>query len=143
MPWFGEQVSVAIEGGGLRPLLELEVLHPEPDSVLEARVPLARGDLLFGFDFGDHPGHLSIRAALVEEAVANATTSLPPVAVRVRHEPGPAEPSLSLVSHRVAPLRFVEGHASMCPDDEGAALLAIDLHLEPPLPGNLFLGSVR
>jgi hypothetical protein len=106
----------------------------ERDSVLEARLSLGRGDLLLGFDSGDDPAHLSIRTTLVEEAVANPTASFLPAPVRARHEPCPSEAALSLASGRIPPLRFVERHALVCPDDQGAALLAIELHLEPPGP---------
>jgi hypothetical protein len=84
-PRFRQQVPMAIQGGRLCSLLELEVLHPEPNRVLEASISLPRRDLLFGFDGSDHLVHLPVGAALVEEAVADATVPLPPASVRVRH----------------------------------------------------------
>jgi hypothetical protein len=107
--WPGEHGPVAVEGGGLGSLLELQVLQPDLDRILEARLPHPRSDLLLRFDLGDHLAHLHVGAALIQEALPHATTPPPPAALSVRFEPGPPQPALALRSRRVPPLHFVEG----------------------------------
>jgi hypothetical protein len=78
---------VAGEGGRLGPLLEFEVLEPDVDGVLEARLSHPRSDLLLGFHLRNHPAHLSVGTLLVEEAIAD------PAAVAIRlslREPSPS-----------------------------------------------------
>ncbi len=107
--WPGEHGPVAVEGGGLGSLLELQVLQPDLNRVLEARLPHPRSDLLLRFDLGDHLAHLHVGAALVQEALAHATSPPPPAAFSVGLEPGPSQAALALRSRRVPPLHFVEG----------------------------------
>ena len=129
----GEQAPVAGERGGLGPLLEFEVLEPDVDGVLEARLALPRSNLLLGFDLRNHPAHLPVGALLVEEAIADPPATLPPAALGVRFEPRSAESALALPPRRVPPLRFVERRALVGPHDQGAGLSQIHFHLEPPV----------
>jgi len=89
--------------------------------------------LLLGFHLGDHSAHLPVGTLLVEEAIADPTTALPPAAVKIRLEPRPAEPALALLPRRIAPLCLVERHTLMSPHDQSASLSQIHFHLEPPV----------
>lgn len=102
--WRGEHRPVAIEGGGLGPLLELEVLQPDLDRVLEARLAHPRSDLLFGFDLLDHLAYHRIGGAPPGSALA--VFSSRPLRPALARSP---QPALPLRSRCVSPLHFVEG----------------------------------
>lgn len=109
------------------------MLEPDFDGVLEAGVPHLRSDLLLGFDLCDHSAHLPVGALLVEEAIADPATALPPATLGIRFKPRSPEPALALFPRRVAPLRLVEGHALAGPHDQGAGLSQIHFHFRPPV----------
>lgn len=130
----GEQAPVAGKGGGLGPLLEFQMLEPNLDRVLEARVPHPGSYLLFGFDLGDHPAHLPVGALLVQEVVADFAAALYPAARGIGFEPRSPQPALPLLSRRVAPLRLVERHPLVGSHDQSAGLSQVNFHLQPPVP---------
>jgi hypothetical protein len=65
---------------GLARFSNSQVLHPERDCVLEARLTHPWGDLLFGFDIGDHLAHHQIGGALVQEALLDPAAAPSPAA---------------------------------------------------------------
>jgi hypothetical protein len=126
--WPGEHGFVAVEGGGLGSLLELQVLQPDLDRILEARLPHPRRDLLLSFDLGDHLAHLHVGAALIQKALPHSTSPPPPAALAVGFQPGPSQPALALRSRRVPPLHLVERLVLVGAHAQGANGSPVRLH---------------
>ncbi len=127
-PGPGKHRSMPVERGGLCTLLELQVLHPELDRVLEARLAHSRCDLLLGFDLGDHPAHLEIGLSLVQKALLDTAPALSPAPFRICFQPGRPQPALALRFRRVSPLHFIEGLVLVGAHVQGADRLPIHLH---------------